>query len=364
MFSSLLAPLRGMLRPHFSLGKTRLETLAVLIVGLVNSRTVNLSHLASQFPGAALHASNYRRLQRFFQYVRLDGGAVAPLAMRMLVPGRPAVLALDRTHWKLGGKDVNILVLALATRRFRVPLLWTVLDHPGNSSTDQRIALMDRYLVLFGVSSIKILLADREFIGAAWLEFLCENNIPFAIRLRGNMHLQLEDGGMHSFHALMRKERTARTWSGWLKGMEHAPENRLDFAAKRLGAGERLVIATNTSNPGIALNAYRKRWGIECLFGDAKTRGFNIEDTHLTDPAKIATLLAVTTLACLWSYRAATAAMGRRAPRKKTHGRKEKSWFRIGLDALRRAIIHQPEKAIRAWEQNWPKRPVITGPVP
>ena len=205
MFSSLFAPLRGMLRPHFSLSKTRLETRAILIVGLVNSRTVNLLHLASQFPGAALHASNYRRLQRFFQYVRLDGEAVAPLAMRILVPGRPAVLALDRTHWKLGGKDVNILVLALATRRFRVPLLWTVLDHSGNSSTDQRIALMHRYLALFGVSSIKMLLADREFIGAAWLEFLCNNNIPFAIRLRENMQLRLEDGGLHSFHTLMRK---------------------------------------------------------------------------------------------------------------------------------------------------------------
>jgi DDE family transposase len=258
--------------------------------------------VASQFPGATLHASNYRRLQRFFQYVRLDGETVAPLTMRMLVPGRSAVLALDRTHWKLGGKDVNILVLALATRRFRVPLLWTVLDHPGNSSTDQRIALMDRYLALFGVSSIRMLLADREFIGAAWL----------------------------------------------------------DFAAKRLGTGEKLVIATNTGNPGAALNAYRKRWGIECLFADTKTRGFNIEDTHLTDPTKIATLLAVVTLACIWAYRSATATMGRRAPRQKTHGRKEKSWFRIGMDAMRRAIIHQPEKAIRAWEQNWPKRSLKT----
>jgi len=39
-----------MLRPHFDLSKTRLETLAVLLFGLANCRTVNLSHLASQFP--------------------------------------------------------------------------------------------------------------------------------------------------------------------------------------------------------------------------------------------------------------------------------------------------------------------------
>ena len=42
MFERLLAPLLETLRPHFGLSKTRLETLAVLLVGLANCRTVNL----------------------------------------------------------------------------------------------------------------------------------------------------------------------------------------------------------------------------------------------------------------------------------------------------------------------------------
>jgi hypothetical protein len=62
MFVFLLTPLIETLRPHFALSKKRIETLAVLLVGLANGRTVNLSHLASQFPGYALHSSNYRRL--------------------------------------------------------------------------------------------------------------------------------------------------------------------------------------------------------------------------------------------------------------------------------------------------------------
>ena len=85
MFERLLAPLLETLRPHFDLSKTRLETLAVLLFGLANCRTVNLSHLASQFPGDARHASNYRRLQRFFQHIRLDGdmrGECKPRAER------------------------------------------------------------------------------------------------------------------------------------------------------------------------------------------------------------------------------------------------------------------------------------------
>ena len=53
MLKCLLAPLLETLRPHFDLSKTRLETLAVLLFGLANCRTVNLSHPASQFPGDA-----------------------------------------------------------------------------------------------------------------------------------------------------------------------------------------------------------------------------------------------------------------------------------------------------------------------
>ena len=87
MFERLLAPLLETLLPHFDLSKTRLETLAVLLFGLANCRTVNLSHLASQFPCDARHASNYRRLQRFFQHIRLDGEIGAQLIVGMLKLG-------------------------------------------------------------------------------------------------------------------------------------------------------------------------------------------------------------------------------------------------------------------------------------
>ena len=357
MFGFLLAPLVETLRPHFSLSKTRIETLAVLLLGLANGRTVNLSHLASQFPGGALHASNYRRLQRFFQFERLDADLSGPLIVRMLKLDGPKLLALDRTNWKLGQGNVNILVLAVVTRRFRVPLLWTLLDHGGTSDVGQRIALMERYLRLFGASSIKALLADREFIGAEWMEFLNKNNIPFAIRLKENMQVHLEDGSLRQFRTLLRKRRRG-AWAGWLSGMQTTPANRLRFAAKRIRDGELLIVATNLDDGGRGLNLYRKRWAIECLFADAKTRGLNIEDTHITDTGKLATLLVIVALAVTWAYRCATRAMGRKAIARKAHGRREKSWFRVGLDALRNWIIHKPEYAVLAWTGTCPRRPL------
>ncbi|NGM37887.1 transposase, partial [Methylobacterium sp. DB0501] len=91
------------------------------------------------------------------------------------------------------------------------------------------------------------------------------------------------------------------------------------LAAKRLASGEWLIVMTNTAKPKRALQLYRRRWGIECLFGDAKARGLNLEDTHLTDPAKIELLVVILTLAMTWVYKTATATMGLRSIPRKAH---------------------------------------------
>jgi DDE family transposase len=360
--SPLHAVLVETLGLQFGLGKSRLATLAALISGLVHSRTVNLSHLAVHLCSAACHASKYRRLQRFFQRVRLDQDVAARLVVHMLNLGRPKFLALDRTNWKLGSRDINILMLAIVTRRFRVPLLFSLLPHQGSCDMASRIALMRRYLALFPAASIRCLLADREFLGAQWMDFLNENNIPFAIRVKIDMTLTLEDGRTWSLATLLRRKRARYATTllrGYLNGTDGAMREVVWLAAKRLADDEWLIVATNRSDPKQALNDYRKRWGIECLFGDAKTRGFNIEDTHITNPDKLATLIVVIMFAITWTYRCATQTMGMKAIPRKTHGRRQKSWFRIGLDALRDWIINSPKAAAKSWAAQVPRTSLI-----
>lgn len=63
-----------------------------------------------------------------------------------------------------------------------------------------------------------------------------------------------------------------------------------------------LLVVTNIPAPKNALCFYRKRWRIECLFADTKTRGFNIDDTHIIDYDKLAPLLAIVVFAMTWAY--------------------------------------------------------------
>ena len=350
MLHRAIATLRDTLRPHLGLSKDRVETLALIVVAMVSARTVNLSHLAAERPGTTLVASTYRRLQRFFQHVRLGQDWSAPLAARLAGLTGSWYLALDRTQWRIGTREVNFLVLAAVTRRFRVPLIWTLIPGRGNSSTRQRIALMRRYLGLFEVSTIRLLLADREFIGRDWADFLCENNIPFAIRLRSDLRITTEDGHQLTLDARLHWRRRGKVLTGWLGTGRDRGHHRLSFIAKPLGDGEWLVLATN-ARPRFALDAYRKRWAIESLFGDAKTRGLNLEDPRLTDPRKLDLLMGLVALALAWAARAARDLLGTRWPKRKAHGYLEKSWFRTGFDRIRNLLRSNPMEAIQPWRR-------------
>lgn len=347
-----VAALQGILRPHVGLGKSRLETLCLIMIGMLNARTVNLTHLASQRPSRTLIASTYRRLQRFFQHVRLAPDWSVPLLAAMIGSDR-WILVLDRTNWKIGRSEVNFLVLAAVTRRLRVPLIWVPLPHGGNSATADRMALIRRYLAHFAASSIRILLADREFIGADWLKFLNDNNIPFAIRIRENLRVTDEAGHELTLYARLRLARRTRTFRARLGTRDEADRSGaplFTFAAKRL-KGEWLIVVSNQP-ARTALDAYRKRWAIECLFGDAKTRGLNLEDTRLTCPRKLDLLMAIVALVLVWAGRAASTLLGNRAPARKAHGYLSRSWFRTGFDHLRHLLsAGQTADAVNPWRR-------------
>ena len=72
--------------------------------------------------------------------------------------------------------------------------------------------------------------------------------------------------------------------------------------AMTLNSGEYLSLIGN-GNPKQFIQEYKKRWKIEELFACLKSRGFNFEDTHLTNPHKIAKMMSILTLAFLWAVK-------------------------------------------------------------
>ena len=78
-----------------------------------------------------------------------------------------------------------------------------------------------------------------------------------------------------------------------------------------------------------------------------------MEDTRLTQPAKLSLLLALVALAMAWSRACASAGKGKQDIKRVSHGYRRKSWFRTGFDTLRHWITAHPEMALQSWEQIW-----------
>lgn len=235
--------------------------------------------------------------------------------------------------------------------------MWSPIEGAGTSDSDARIALMRAIWRSSGPASVELLLADREFVGARWLGFLNENNVPFAVRLKGKLVVITADGRALRLDSLLRTCRKKRVFRADLSRDPACPL-ALNFAAKRIKDGELLIVVSNTPARA-ALDAYRRRWAIECLFGDTKTHGLNLEDTRLTDPRKLDLLLALVALAVAWVSRAAATLLGRRAPKRKSHGYFAKSWFRTGFDQVRSLLRTDPTAAVATW-RNIPRNPLKT----
>jgi hypothetical protein len=317
------------------------------------------------FPTRAAVASSYRRLQRFFEQVILDGSQLARVIVRIAGLGSgPWLLALDRTCWTFGRHDVNVLMLAIIRNGIAIPVMWDVLGRAGSSTTAQRSALLSRFCAVFGETAIAGLIADREFIGTAWMTSLAEKDIPFILRIKDTFQVCLADGRHGQVRSLFRKigvggRRYIRE-DCRLGSRDSSLGPPLKLAATRLVSGDLLVVATNT-DPKIALAQYRRRWEIETLVAATKTRGFNLEDTHLVHPDRIGKLLAVLAVAFAFAHATGEWQAKHRPIIIKTHKRRAQSIFRVGFDLLRKLLFAAPNEAIHWWRlliAGQPPRPI------
>ena len=166
--------------------KARVSFLIQILQALFIVRTVNLTQIAQAFRSSAKEESVYRRIQRFFGGFSFDMSFIVILACKFFTWGEQCVLLLDRTNWKWGKTHINILVLSIEHLGIGIPIFWTVLRKGGTSSTKDRTKILKRVIKAVGKEKIRVLLADREFIGEEWFRFLIEQEIPFIIRIKQN----------------------------------------------------------------------------------------------------------------------------------------------------------------------------------
>ena len=269
------------MQEHFgqSMNLARIKLMALLLHALCVVQTVSLHKLADAMPTAVDKDSNLRRLQRFFARYVLDLDIIARMIFSQLPVKTGLVLSMDRTDWKFGEFNINILMLGITYKGIAFPLIFSLLPKRGNSNREERKKIMEHFIRLFGAECIDSLVADREFIRKEWTGWLNSHRIRYYIRIRQNF------------------------------------------------------ICFN--RPESAILTYKKRWEIETAFRAMKSSGFNIEDTHMRDMDRIARLVAMVCMALVWAYLVGEHKDINIKPiRILKHGRKAKSLVKYGLEEI------------------------------
>ncbi len=328
--------------------KARIKFVVRFLLALYAMQTVNLSILATAFSGRAKEESNYKRLQRFLHNFKLPYAELAHFVVKLLGVEGPYTLALDRTNWKVGATDVNILMLSIVYRGIGFPVVWLVLPKTGNSDTIERETLIEIFIDLFGAQNIQCLLGDREFIGKRWFRFLKLHRIKFQMRLKKDSLVRNARGKLVHAWRLFASTRVDQMLvipeARQMWGME------LYLSGCYLGAGEYLILVSAEYSMEPA-KEYKNRWGIETLFGALKSRGFNLEDTHVQDPERLSRLLALLAIAFTLAFVVGQWQAAVKELKLKKHGYPPKSIFRLGLNMLCRLVTNLEHFDLVAWRK-------------
>jgi len=326
----------------------RVKLMSLFILALCKVQTVNYERLALGFDTSVEKDSNLRRIQRFFASYMLDHDVIAKLVFRLLPKQEKYELTMDRTNWKFGESNINILVIGVVYQGVAFSLLFSMMDKRGNSNTKERKEILDRYDKLFGFETIEVLVADREFIGYDWLNYLNLNEIPYHIRIRENFDVLIP----RNEHVV----KASWLFSGLKIGeFKHHPNivyiNKvacyLSASVIKAKTGQpeyQFLISFN--NPKSANQCYKRRWQIETMFKSLKSSGFNLEDTHLTNQDRIAKLVSMVFIAFIWCYKVGIYIDSHIKPITiKKHGYRAKSLFKYGLEFITNILLN-PQKQI------------------
>ena len=123
------------------LNLARIKFISLFIIALSKVQTVTFEKVAVAFENEASTFSSLWRIQRFMANYILDTNIITRLIFALLPHKPPFRLALDRTNWKFGDKNINILVLGVVYQGVAFPVLFTMMNKRGNSSTAEPVCI-------------------------------------------------------------------------------------------------------------------------------------------------------------------------------------------------------------------------------
>jgi len=318
-----------------------LETLAFMISGIILSQSCQLPKIASKVPGEVHPESRVKQLSRWVQNERITFGLyflpfVQPLLER-LAAVRPLVLIMDGSA--VARDCVTLMVSVLYAHR-AIPIGWLVIEgEKGHFSTETHLTLLHEVKALVPQTATVIFLGDGEFDSPQLQAELESYEWEYACRTAKNIQIGMDEKWSSLADlAVTRGQRLFRKGVLFTKAA-YGPVTVIAWWGARYK--EPIYLVSNMTSVQRACDWYRKRMHIETFFSDQKSRGFQLDRSHLSDPERVERMMVAACLAYLWViYLGTVAQKDGWVPVIHRRTRCDLSLFQLGLRLLDYFLSH------------------------
>ena len=316
-----------------------LNTLTLLICGIVGAQHVQLDKLASHAP--IRHRKNeslITRLRRCVKHKDISADAIWLPFARPLLAGLaqlPVTILLDGTT---AGRGCVVLMASVVYRGHAIPLLWTVVKgKKGHLPEALHCALIRRLQELLPPDATVTVLGDGEFDGTELQSSLRARNWQYVCRSASSILIFAAERVFTVGDLPLARGEAVYMVDVRMTAKQYGPI--LLLAVWDAKHKEPIYLISSLTDPNDAFERYRLRFRIECMFANHKSRGFRIDKSHLASPERLGRLIIATSLAYVWIHAAAGFAQ--------THGwvdqfhrrdRCDLGLFQIGLRAIQYAL--------------------------
>src|SRR5262244_4246682 len=273
---------------HFA---RHVQTLAALISGIVGSRSTQLPTIATKVPNGTKPESRVKRFARWLGNANiLEEVYFLPYADILLhhLALETVVLVMDGS---VVGRRCNALMIHVLYKGRALPLAWRVRQGPkGHFPEELHIALVELIRACLPEGAQVVFLGDGEFDGTAlqatlneagW-SYVCRTAMSTLATLEGETFRLDTLGACSKPGTLIALQEVKFTRDAY------GPVMVLSCWAK--GYQEPLYLVSNMASAEEACRYYQKRFRIETFFSDQKSRGFNIQKSHIADPQRLSRL--------------------------------------------------------------------------
>lgn len=342
-----------------------LETLALMVSGLILGRSVQLWEIAVWIPWDIQLTSGVRRFERWLADPRVtvaDLFAPFVLAMQASLGNETVYLILDCTQV---GSRCRTLLASLAYHETVLPLGWQSLAGKKGHVTGafQKALLIRLYPYLKAYQHV-IVLGDAEYCNETVITWVQKQTWDFVFHTgERNLVRTPDDPAWQPVAEILdRSDLRAgqvRHWEAICFTQEHRLADLTLTIQWGVDEKQPICLISNLTGAQQPHLVYERRFWIETLFGSCKSRGFGLARTHLTDPEHIDRLILAIALATYMTLGLAThLALTQQTHRVDRRDRRDLSLFQIGWRWLHRLLAQnrlQEFKMEFSWRFTLPK---------